>query len=160
METARRVLEEYVESGELMQVATLSDSGYPAVCNVWYRVSFQPDTLHFISRHDREHSANIRRDGRVAGGIVAIALSGLGQTARGVTFKGRARELDAGAVVELTAFLERWPNASETITTERIANNDTPSRLYEILVDEWVLFDEEKFPGNPRQAVPGIPSLD
>jgi len=153
---ARTVLEEYVRSGNLMQVATVSDVGYPAVCHVWYHVWFRPDRIYFISRRDREHSANIRQDGHVAGGIVTIPLSGLGQTVRGVTFKGRARELGADARVELERFLVRWPHARNIITTERIASGDTTSRLYEIAVGEWVLFDEETFPESPRRVVPGI----
>ncbi len=158
METARSVLEEYVASGKLMQVATLSENGNPAVCHVWYHCGFHPDRLFFISRRDRDHSVNIRRNEWVAGGIVTIPLSGLGQVVRGVTFKGRARELNADAVAELEGFLGRWPGARRIITAERVANDDTPSRLYEIRLDEWVLFDEETFPGSPRRTLP--PSAD
>jgi hypothetical protein len=156
MDTARKILEEYVTSGKLMQVATLSGDGCPAVCNVWYRARFQPDRLYFISRQDREHSVNILSDERVAGGIVAIPLSGLGQTVRGVTFKGHARELGAEARTELEGFLERWPRAGDTITPDKVASGETPSRLYEIRVSEWVLFDEEMFRESPRQVIAAI----
>lgn len=155
MDTARTILEEYVSSGKLMQVATISDTGSPAVCHVWYRVDFRPDRLYFISRHDREHSVNIRRNQQVAGGIVAIPLSGLGQTVRGVTFKGQARELGLDADAELEGFLERWPDARGIISIKRIAENDTPSRLYEIDIDQWALFDEQAFPNCPRCVIPG-----
>lgn len=155
MNTLRQTLEEYVTSGKLMQVATISEASYPALCHVWYLSRFRPDRLYFISRQDREHSANIRKSHFVAGGIVAIPLSGLGQTVRGVTFKGQACELGADASTELEQFVERWPSARSIISTERIASNDTPSRLYEIRVDEWVLFDEETFPDSPRNALPG-----
>jgi uncharacterized protein YhbP (UPF0306 family) len=153
MDTARGILEEYVKSGNLMQVATISETGHPAVCNVWYNVLFRPDRLHFLSRRDRNHSANIRNDSRVAGGIVAIPLYGLGQTVRGVTFAGQARELSAGAETELENFLERWPQARNAISTERIANDDALSRLYEIRIDEWILFDEENFAESPRRVL-------
>lgn len=155
MDSGRTVLEEYVQSGKLMQVATISDTGSPAVCHVWYRASFRPDRLYFISRHDREHSANIRRNRQVAGGIVAIPLSGLGQAVRGVTFQGQARELGADAGAELEGFIERWPNAGSIISIKRIADNDTPSRLYEIDIDQWVLFDEQTFPDSPRRVIGG-----
>jgi uncharacterized protein YhbP (UPF0306 family) len=155
MKTSRKILEEYITTGKLMQVATVSEAGNPAVCHVWYRGQFRPDRLYFISRHDREHSANIRQNKQVAGGIVAIPLSGLGQTVRGVTFKGQARELGADAATELEKFVERWPNARSIVSAERITNNDTPSRLYEIRVDEWVLFDEETFPESPRCTIHG-----
>lgn len=156
MDAARKILEEYVTSAMLMQVATISDEGYPALCHVWYNAQFRPDSLHFISRQDRNHSANIQTNEHVAGGIVAIPLSGLGQTVRGVTFKGNARELGAEARVELESFLERWPRARDVISPDKVARLETPSRLYEIRVAEWVLFDEENFPGSPRHVIPGI----
>ncbi len=156
METARTLLEEYVYTGKLMQIATLSNTGFPALCHVWYHVQFRPDRFYFISRRDRAHSVNIRQDDRVAGGVVAIPLTGLGQKVRGVTFMGRAAELGAAAHDRLEAFLERWPHARNTITTERVSNDDTPSRLYEIRVDEWVLFDEQAFPDSPRRTIAGI----
>lgn len=149
----RTILEHYVGSGMLMQVSSISETGAPCLCHVWYRVQFSPDRLYFISRRDRVHSVNIRRDKRVAGGIVTIPLTGLGQTVTGVTFKGLATELDASAHDELERFLTRWPQARDTITTERVTANDTPSRLYEIRVDEWVLFDEKHFPGSPRHEI-------
>ena len=70
---------------------------------------------------------------------------------------GRAAELGAEANDRLEAFLRRWPRARNTITTERVSNDDTPSRLYEIRVDEWVLFDEQAFPDSPRRTIAGIP---
>lgn len=153
MNTARQILEDYVNNGKLMQVSSISETGSPCLCHVWYRARFSPDRLYFMSRRDRVHSVNIRRDSRVAGGMVTIPLTGLGQTVRGVTFQGLAQELDAGAHDELEQFLARWPHARDAISTERIAADDTPSRLYEIRVDEWVLFDEEAFTGSPRREI-------
>lgn len=153
-DAARKILEEYVNHGKLMQVSSISETGSPALCHVWYLAQFRPDRLYFISRHDRAHSANIRHDERVAGGIVTILLTGLGQKVTGVTFKGRASELGVNAHDQLEEFLIRWPRARNSITTDLIARNDTPSRLYEIRVDEWVLFDEEAFPDSPRRTVP------
>jgi uncharacterized protein YhbP (UPF0306 family) len=156
--TARQILEEYVTSGTLMQVASLSDDGHPSMCNVWYHVAFRPDRLYFISRHDRVHSGNIKNDERVAGSIVAIPLTGLGQTVRGVTFIGNAYELNAEARSELDSFLKRWPNAQKAISSDRVARDETFSRLYEIRVSAWVLFDEENFPEAPRQSVSAMPA--
>lgn len=153
MPDERTLLEDYVRAGKLMQVATLSSNGSPIVCNVWYDPHFSPDQLRFISRHDRHHSENIRRDGRVAGGIIAIPLDGLGQTARGVTFTGNARELPTrGVDAQAQAFLDRWPTAA-AIDPGKLARGDTASRLYEIDITEWVLFDEATFPEQPRRVI-------
>ncbi|HZD71224.1 MAG TPA: pyridoxamine 5'-phosphate oxidase family protein [Actinomycetes bacterium] len=150
----RRLLEEYVTQGKLMQVATLDEHRSPALCHVWYRPAFRPDRLYFISRWDRDHSVNIRRDGQVAGGIVAMPLEGLGQKVRGVTFKGHAIELPKSNVeAELEGFFTRWPSARDVLTAERLGRGETPSRLYCITVSEWVLFDEEHFPQQPRRIL-------
>jgi uncharacterized protein YhbP (UPF0306 family) len=155
MPTPRELLEEYVGSGKLMQVATLGADGGPAVCNVWYHAHFAPDLLHFVSRRDRHHSVNIRNDPRIAGSIVAMDLEGLGQQVRGVTFTGSCQELGADSLdTAMAAFLQRWPRA--TISAEILRKPETPTRLYEIAIEEWVFFDEENFADEPRRVMPGI----
>lgn len=154
MPKPRSVLEQYVAGGKLMQVATLCPDGSPSVCNVWYACQFTPDLLRFISRPDRNHSVNIRRDGRVAGSIIAIELDGLGQTVQGVTYRGLARELPTtGIDQEVGRFLARWPAATGAIAPDVLARKATASRLYEIAVHEWILFDEVNFPDLPRQVI-------
>jgi Pyridoxamine 5'-phosphate oxidase len=154
MPTSRELLEQYVKSGKLMQLATLREDGSPVVCNVWYDAQFAPDLLRFISRHDRNHSANIRKDARVAGSIIAIHLEALGQPVTGVTFTGIARELGTvGVEPEIVAFVKRWPAATDAIDPGRLARGETPTRIYEVAVEKWVLFDEVNFPGQPRQVI-------
>jgi hypothetical protein len=110
--------------------------------------------LWFISRPDREHSENIRRRPLVAGSIVPFPVEGLGQVARAVTFTGSARELPlSGVDAELAVFLGRWPRAGVTIGPASLADGTSPSRLYEVTVEQWVLFDEASF-DQPRRVVP------
>lgn len=154
MVNAREVLKVYVGCGKLMQLATLRADGSPAMCNVWYDAHFAPDLLRFISRHDRNHSVNIRNDERVAGSIIAIPPDGLGQLARGVTFSGTARELPTVGIDDaIDAYVARWPASAEAIEPGSLARHRTPTRMYEVSVDEWVLFDEDNFPVQPRQVV-------
>ena len=150
----RQLLEQYVRAGKLMQLATVRPDGSPAVCNVWYDPHFAPDLLRFISRHDRAHSFDIRADPRVAGSIIAIQLEALGQTVTGVTFTGIARQLDTvGIEPEIEAFVQRWPAAGHAIDPDRLARNETPTRIYEVAVRQWILFDEVRFPDEPRQLI-------
>jgi hypothetical protein len=72
---------------------------------------------------------------------------------RGVSFKGVAWELESGAQAEVRSFLARWPRAQETVSAEDLAYASSPSRLYEIIVREWVLFDEENYPQAPRRPI-------
>ncbi|MGH3831834.1 MAG: pyridoxamine 5'-phosphate oxidase family protein [Pseudonocardiaceae bacterium] len=157
MPNERALLEQYVRAGKLMQLASLNSDGSPVVCNVWYDAHFTPDVLRFISRHSRQHSQNIRRDVRVAGGIIAVSLEGLGQAVRGVTFTGVARELPTcGTDREVAAFVARWPRAEAALRPEKLAHDETANRLYEVTVAGWVLFDEANFPEQPRRVVGGI----
>ena len=154
MRDARLLLEHNVSAGKVMQLATLDAAGAPTVCNVWYASAFAPDRLWFISRHTRLHSANIRTDGRVAGAIVAIELDELGQAVQGVTFSGVAQELPTtGIDAQIEAYLARWPKATGAIDPERLATGKTHHRVYEIVIDGWILFDEEHFPSDPRRPV-------
>lgn len=155
MKTPRELLEGYVKNGKLMQLATLRTDGAPEICNVWYDPHFIPDVLRFISRHDRNHSVNIRTGAPVAGSIVAIPLEGLGQTVRGVTFTGAGRELPTIGIDDaIESFVTRWPASSASLDPAKLADGSTPTRLYEVTVAEWVLFDEANFPADPRQVMP------
>jgi Pyridoxamine 5'-phosphate oxidase len=169
----RRLLETGVGDAALMQVATLGEGGSPTLCHVWFQASFGPDRLFFLSRSDRDHAVNIRKDPRVAGAIALDVPAGLGERVRGVTLTGLAREIpkidrpDAAA-----AFVRRWPAAAEILAAPSPrpaslrANFDVPkpsrsalalaprSRLYEIAVAQWVLFDEVNFPDEPKLTLP------
>jgi hypothetical protein len=153
----REILEAGVMDAALMQVATLAESGFPAVCNVWFRVIFRPDRLYFISRTDRNHSVNIRNDSRVAAGITLEVPGGLGGRVRGVTLTGNARQVPRDVFPEIAEdFIARWPRAVEALTPVTADPESTPSRLYEIAVVDWVLFDEVNFPEQPRISVAAL----
>jgi len=154
MSDARALLEEYVSAGKALQLATLDETGAPAVCNLWFASAFAADRLWFISRPDRAHCANLRADGRVAGAIVAIELSDLSQPVRGVQFTGTARELDVtGIEDDIAAYVGRHPTAAKAIDPARLASGEAHHRVYRIDVTGWVLYDEVNFKP-PRQEVP------
>ncbi len=148
----RELLEEYVADGGLMQLATVGEDGTPSVCTVWYVAAFRPDRLLFISRQDRLHSNNIRRDRSVGGAIVKDPPAELGLTGRGVSFTGYAKQLPgAGIDAEIALFARRWPGAAGVLG----AMPDTSSRMYEVCVTQWVLFDEKNFRKSPRREIVG-----
>lgn len=142
------LLKEYVDNARVMQLATVSDNG-PWVCHVWYAVDWSKDRLLFTSRTIRTHSAHIALNDRVAGGILDMQLSALGQPVQGVTFTGSARIV---SLLELASslhlFCKRWPAAD--LAHAAIASGATNSRLYEVLVDKWVLHDEVNLRSDPR----------
>jgi uncharacterized protein YhbP (UPF0306 family) len=168
----RQLIVDGVAAAALMQVATIGDSGFPAICHVWFQPEFEPDRLYFLSREDREHAINIRCDPRVAGSVALEVPTGLGERVRGVTLTGLAREVPEADLPEAAvAFVARWPRAATLLPHAR-AELEPPtrtppvprpaapclaprSRLYEITVVRWVLFDEVNFPSQPRLTVRG-----
>jgi Pyridoxamine 5'-phosphate oxidase len=155
VEDARKLLEDYVRTGKVIQLATLDPTGAPVVCNLWFASAFAPDRIWFMSRPQREHCVNLRSDPRVAGAILAIELEGIEQDVRGVTFTGQARELPTVGIDEqIAGFAGRWPEVADAIEPAALAADLTPHRLYEITVSRWVLFDEQYYPDQPRQPVP------
>ncbi|HKS98024.1 MAG TPA: pyridoxamine 5'-phosphate oxidase family protein [Rugosimonospora sp.] len=154
MVDTRSLLEAYVRNGKVMQLATLDGKGAPYVSNLWFASSFGPDRLWFISRPTRMHSENIRERPAVAGAVLAIDLDELGQAVRGVTFSGTAKELPTTNVeTAIGAYVGRWPNAAHALDSDRLANGAAHHRIYEIAVNNWILYDEENFSAAPRQPV-------
>lgn len=157
MADARELLEEYVRSGKVMQLASLDPDGAPYVNNLWFAATLRPDRLYFISRPNRLHCANIRSRSRVGGAILAISLDNPKQPVRGVTFTGTAVELPvSGIEAQLQVYASRWPEVAAAIDPVRMASGEAHHRLYEISVATWVLYDEENFKGAPRQPVVGL----
>jgi hypothetical protein len=153
----RHVLESGVLRARVMQVATLTESGAAVTCQVWFQADFRPDRLYFISRPDRRHSINIRRDARVSAGIPLEVPQELGERVRGVTLTGNAREVPQALFpVIAQGFIRRWPRAVGALTPLTDDPASTPSRLYEIAVLDWVLFDEVNFPDEPRIVLDGL----
>jgi uncharacterized protein YhbP (UPF0306 family) len=156
MVDARALLEDEVRAGKALQLATLGPDGAPVVCNLWYALTFEPDRLFFISRPSRVHCANLRRDPRVAGAVLAIELDDPGSTAaRGVQFTGRAVELPTTGIGEqIAVYAGRWPATANAIDPWRMERGETHHRVYQIDVTGWVLYDEANFGKDPRQPVP------
>lgn len=148
------MLVSYVQSGKVMQLSTLDSDGAPYVSNLWFASAFEPDRLYFISRPNRAHCENIRLRPRVAGAVLAIELTGLGQAVRGVTFTATAVELPITDIdADIATYAGRWPDAAGAIDPARMAAGETHHRLYRINVSSWVLYDEENFRADPRQNV-------
>jgi uncharacterized protein YhbP (UPF0306 family) len=156
MVDARALLLGEVQAGKAMQLATLGPDGAPVVCNLWFAFSFEPDRLFFISRPNRAHCENLRRDPRVAGAVLAIQLEDPGSTAaRGVQFAGTAVELPTTGIDEQIAiYAGRWPATANAIEPGRLERGEAHHRVYQIDVTEWVLYDEANFGKDPRQPVP------
>src|SRR4051794_15796896 len=98
-----------LDSGKLLNLST-TDGDQLRMCSVWYALSSDRRVIYFTSKDTRLHSANIRANGRVSGGIVSIALEGLGQKTQGVFLSGSAVEVEGDALQEAyESYRSKWP---------------------------------------------------
>jgi uncharacterized protein YhbP (UPF0306 family) len=151
---ATTILRRYLASGILLQVATASLTGKPWVVPVWYA---HDDRLNifFTSNVGRRHSALIRSNPSVAGSIVATPIEGLGQKVQGVDFEGECRELEGDdARKAYETYASRWPNVADEVgTLDAILKHESPMRMYGIRPSMFVLFDQIRWPEQPRREI-------
>jgi uncharacterized protein YhbP (UPF0306 family) len=149
----RALLRSYVSDGKLMQLATISASGAPWLAHCWYATDSDLNLI-FMSKADRRHSTNIRDDERVAGGIIAMTLDGLGQKVRGVSFEGTAEQVDEGRLSPAyETYSARWPQVGAMVSVDEISRQATDNRLWRVVPSMYVLFDEVNFPDSPRREL-------
>jgi uncharacterized protein YhbP (UPF0306 family) len=150
---AATLLRGHLAKGKLMQLATVTSIGDPWLCHVWYAADENLDLI-FTSRATRRHSGEIRKDGRVAGGIVPILADGLGNKVQGIVFEGRAVELDGNDIrIAYQVYATRWPQFREMVSIDSLLSRSTESRLYRVKPGRYVVFDEISFPDDPRQEL-------
>lgn len=147
-QTVRQLIVDYLGKAVLMQVATVSGSK-PWVCSVYFAFD---DTLslYWISRKDRRHSEELRRNPAVAGAIVLPHTTG--DDVQGVQFEGAAKELTdiSQAKKGLEVYAKRF-----SLSTDRVAEIISGADghvCYTIQPSSFVLFDEVHYPENPRQT--------
>lgn len=145
----RKLIEDYLEKGKLMQIATVKE-GKPWVASVWY--SHDSDwNLYFISQKERRHSQELKSNPYVAGAIVVPHTKGSGETVRGLQFEGKARATQGDEIKKARGlYLGKYPFA-EQIPLEKLEDPHCPYPFYIIQPSLFVLFDEMNFPDDPRQ---------
>lgn len=144
------LVRDYLDEAKLLQIVSCSDS-QPWLAHVWFARD-DALNLYWMSREDRRHSREIRESSRIAGGIVLPEFAGLGDTVRGITFEGKARELeDGGTASAFKHYRGRWPNVEELVRLDDLVAGSTPMRFYVAEPTRFVLFDELNFPDQPRQ---------
>lgn len=143
----------YLSECKLLHLAT-SIKDQPWVSNLWF--AYDPElNLYFISKKDRRHCTELKKQPKVAGGIVSSKFEGPDQKVRGLSFQGLAEEIhDDDAVTEAYKIYEkRLPQLGKAYPLAQILSIDAKPKMYKIVPSLFVLFDEENFPENPRQEL-------
>lgn len=148
----KQLISEYLEEAKLMQIATVKDNK-PWVATVWY-VHDEDWSLYFISRRNRRHTIELKKNSHVAGAIVKPHKT-LGVKARGIQFEGKALEVSTSELPHaFNLFVKRYPKAKVHIKSVKdIIKNITGTRIYKIKPSRIVLFDEVNFPNDPQQEL-------
>lgn len=106
--------------------------------------------LYFFSAENRRHSREISENPSVSGAISREHTKGLKEPShRGVQFQGECKLAKADEVKNAyNLFKKRFPEITEFHKIE-----DAPKELYKIEVSNFVLFDTQNFPKNPRKEL-------
>ena len=141
-----KLLDEYLNNNELMQLATVSDEG-PWLCNVYF-VSDNKHNLYWTSARKRRHSKEIKNNSKVAATIVQDPVNKQALQITGNAFEVSFDDIERVIEIHAGKYVHK------------------PSRLKEVLEDKpdglacWVLkpetiffSDEVNFPDSPKQEV-------
>jgi uncharacterized protein YhbP (UPF0306 family) len=147
------LVKEYFLSGKLLHLATSFNSN-SWLCHVWYAIHEENKSIIYTSNRLRRHSQEIFNNPKVAGGVVAVNLEGLGQKVRGLSFEGTAAEASESELENIyESYALRWPQVRSMFSTQDILSKKVDMRMYCVKFTKIVLFDEVNFPSSPRQEL-------
>ena len=143
----------YLSEVPIISVAT-SLNNRPWACNVYY--AFDHDlNIYFISKTFRRHSKEIRENSHVSATICAPHLEPFDMPGRGIQLEGQAFQVEDISEAEkyLEIYLERLPSSIKLHAAVNDITGEALPRIYKIVPERYVLFDERNFPENPQQEL-------
>lgn len=137
---------DYLVDARTMQLATVSE-GKPWICTVYF-VIFE-GKIYWLSLPSRRHSQEIESDPNVA---VAFAIK-VDQPITGVQAEGSAEVVAAKNIVKsvMDVYVKKYGQGEGFY--ESFAEGSNQHSLYCFTPKSWVLFDENKYPKDPRRVV-------
>lgn len=149
MITEGRVLQ-ILKKAKLMQLAT-SVKNQPRVSNVWFGFDKRLN-LYFMSGKDILHSKELKKNPKVAGSVAVQKFAVPGKAVMGITFQGKCREIPKSQAREAYRFYLRSPGKT-MIPLKEILSGKSRRRLYKVVPEVYMLFDEIDFPEQPRHTL-------
>lgn len=130
----------------MMQIATVSGD-QPWICTVYF-VEDENLNLYWLSLPSRRHSQEIAKHKKIA---IAIPIKFDKNPIIGIQAEGRAEVVtDSKQVARIMkSYTERY-NAGKEFYDNFVAGKNK-HLLYQFKPENFVLFDEVRFPNNPRQ---------
>jgi len=149
----RKLVIDYLNEAKLMQIATVKDNK-PWVATFWY-VHDEDLNLYFISRRNRRHSLELKKNPNVAGTIVKPHTRGSGEKVRGLQFEGTCHDLtdEPGELEKVKKLYLAKYKLAEDIPLNQLSDPKWTATYYVVHPKAFVLFDEMNFPRYPRQEL-------
>lgn len=142
-------LAKLLKQKHIMQLATVS-SGKPWSCTVYYLADEQLN-LYWASTPSRRHSREIATNPNIS---IAIVVSGeKGQEVIGIQAEGTAGMIKEPGDIQPIAKKYAAAFGRDKQWVDDFSRLKTEHRLYKFTPTSYVLFDDEHFPGDPRQEV-------
>lgn len=136
----------YLDTAQQLQLATsLNNKPW---CVTVYFAHDNLYNLYWLSMADTRHSQELLINPQVAGAI--ISAQNYGQPAIGLSVEGHARLIETNAEIEqhFEAYGERY-NCHGRV--QSIIDGSDGHKLYQLVPERFVLFDQVSFPNQPRQ---------
>lgn len=132
-----------------MQLATTSGD-QPWICSVWF-VTDENLNLYWASWPIRRHSQEISANPKVCAAVVVQEPNSKKKQATiGVQIQGQAVLVDKSAEIKPIAKEYAKKFGFSQIWVNKFEGQETNHKLYKLIPELFVLFDEQNFPSNTR----------
>ncbi len=143
----RKLIDDFLSAGTLMQLATIGSDGAPWVCTVYF-VADEDMNIYWTSAKFRRHSQEIMHDGRVAVTILPDT-----HRKRSLQIIGIAEKvLPDDSEKADTVYGQKFGHKPERL--EEVRQNTPDGRAYwKLSPKEIYCFDEETYPDSPKKLL-------
>lgn len=143
---AAELVRKYLQEKQVVQLATLGGD-QPWICNIHF-VADDGNTIYWVSKELRRHSQEIHGHQKAA---VGVAVKYPEHPVIGIQMEGDAQLVKDPAEIEKAMKLyDRRFNVSKKFY-DGVISGEEQEKMYKFTPRVIVLFDEENFPGDPRQ---------
>ena len=141
---------EQLSSVNIMQLAT-SDNNLPWICSLHFYAD-KGINLYWISREDRRHSKEIKKNSKVSAVILIHENTSPEDYVIGLTVTGEAELIGEKPGRDIATEFAGKLNKPANLISD-IENGANPHKFYRLKPSELVLFDTKNFPQDPRQVI-------
>lgn len=147
---ARKLVEEYLPSVNIMQLAT-SLNNQPWVCTVHF-ITDNDLNFYWASTLDRRHSKEIKDNSKAALTVMVHENTPEENYVIGISVEGEV-ELLGGDIDDVIGqkYVDHHDKGSNLVSEIREGKN--PHKFYRLKPSKIVLFDNKNFPESPRQEI-------